>query len=118
MSGAASAILLLFPIAVVGVALLAYRYRFSKDYANSPIAKSYLGGPVYLIAAIVTIVYSLYTFYQYVSVPAIFGSAGTEGLELIFGPIILLFAFYYVSRYIGTRKGADFKLIFSQIPPE
>ena len=118
MSGAASAILLLFPIAVVGVALLAYRYRFSKDYAGSPIAKSYLGGPVYLIAAIVTIVYSLYTFYQYVSVPAIFGSAGTEGLELIFGPIILLFAFYYVSRYIGTRKGADFKLIFSQIPPE
>jgi amino acid transporter len=118
MSSAAVAIILLFPITVVGIALLTYRYKWAKEYAASPIAKSYLGGPVYLIAAVVTIIYSLYTFYQYVSVPAIFGFAGTEGLEVIFIPIILLFAFYYVSRYIGTRKGANFKLIFSQIPPE
>jgi amino acid transporter len=118
MSGAASAILLLFPMAVVGVALLTFRFKWANEYKASPIAKSYLGGPVYLIAAVVTILYSLYTFYQFISVPAIFGSAGTEGLETIFVPIILLFAFYFVSRFIGTRKGADFKLIFSQIPPE
>jgi len=118
MSGAASAILLLFPMAVVGVALLTFRFKWAKEYNASPIAKSYLGGPVYLIAAVVTVLYSLYTFYQFISVPAIFGSAGTEGLETIFVPIILLFAFYFVSRFIGTRKGADFKLIFSQIPPE
>lgn len=118
MSGAAVAIILLFPITVVGIALLTYRFKWSKEYKASPIAKSYLGGPVYLIAAVVTIVYSVYTFYQYISVPVIFGFAGNEGLEVIFVPIILLFAFYFVSRYIGTRKGADFNLIFRQIPPE
>jgi amino acid transporter len=118
MSSAAVAIILLFPIAVVGIALLTFRYKWSKEYAASPIAKSYLGGPVYVIAAVVTIIYAVYTFYQYISVPAIFGFAGTEGLEVIFIPIILLFAFYIVSRYIGTRKGADFRLIYSRIPPE
>ncbi len=118
MSSAAVAIILLFPITVVGIALLTYRFKYSKEYAASPIAKSYLGGPVYLIAAVVTIIYSLYTFYQYVTIPDIFGFAGTEGLLTIFVPIILLFAIYFVSRFIGTRKGADFKLIFSQIPPE
>ncbi len=118
MSGAAVAIILLFPIFVVGLALLVYRFRRTADYKASPIAKSFLGGPVYLLVAVVTVLYSLYTFYQYISVPAIFGFAGNLGLEFIFGPIILLFIVYYVSYFINKSRGVDFAHIFRQIPPE
>ncbi|MDH2901260.1 MAG: hypothetical protein PXY39_09835 [archaeon] len=58
------------------------------------------------------------TFYQYVTVPAIFGFASNFGLQLIFGPIIVLFATYYVARYINQRRGVKFDLIFKEIPPE
>jgi amino acid transporter len=118
MSGAAVAIILLFPMFVVGLALLVYRFKHKKEYNDSPISKSFLGGPVYLITAIVTVVYSLYTFYQYITVPAIFGFAGNLGLEFIFGPIIILFIIYYASYLINKSKGVDFAHIFKQIPPE
>ncbi len=118
MSGAAVAIILLFPILVVGLALLVYRFRRAADYKASPIAKSYLGGPVYLLTAVVVVIYSIYTFYQYISVPAIFGFAGNLGLEVIFVPIILLFVIYYASYFINKSRGVDFANIFRQIPPE
>lgn len=118
MSGAAVAIILLFPITVVGIALLVFRFRNKKEYDSSGVGKSYLGGPVYLLVAIVTIVYGLFTFYQYITVPAIFGFAGNEGLLTIFVPIIILFAIYYTSKFINARRGVDFGQIFHQIPPE
>jgi amino acid transporter len=118
MSSAAVAIILLFPITVVGIALLVYRFRKPADFRASAVANTYLGGPLYYIAAIVTIVYSLATFYAYVTVPAIFGFAGNEGLELIFGPIIVLFAIYYISKTINARRGVAFEKIFQEIPPE
>jgi amino acid transporter len=118
MSSAAVAIILLFPITVVGIALLVYRARRPKEYEASGIDKTYLGGPVYIIAAVVTVVYGLFTFYQYVTVSALFGFAGTEGLEVIFVPIIILFAIYYVSKFINARRGVDFAQVFQQIPPE
>ena len=71
-----------------------------------------------MITAVITVVYSLYTFYQYITVPAIFGFAGNLGLEFIFGPIIILFVIYYVSYFINKSKGVDFAHIFKQIPPE
>lgn len=118
MSSAAVAIILLFPITVVGIALLVFRFRKKDEYKSSGIANSFLGGPLYLIAAIVTIVYALVMFYEYVTVPSIFGFAGTEGLELIFVPIAVLFVIYYISRFINTRRGVKFDLIFKEIPPE
>ena len=118
MSSAAVAIILLFPITVVGIALLTFRFGKKEQFKNSSLANSFLGGPLYVIAAVVTIVYSVATFYQYVTVPAIFGFAGNFGLELIFVPIIVLFAIYYVARYINQRRGVKFDLIFKEIPPE
>jgi glutamate:GABA antiporter len=118
MSDAAVAIILLFPIFIVGVALLVYRFKHAAEFKSSAIANTYLGGPLFYIACIVTIVYSLATFYAYVTVPALFGFAGTEGLELLFGPIIILFAIYYISKYVNGRRGVAFDKIFKEIPPE
>jgi glutamate:GABA antiporter len=117
-SSAAIAIILLFPITVVGIALITYRSRKSAEFKSSVIANSYLGGAIYYLAAIVTIVYSLIMFYEYITVPAIFGSAGTEGLELIFIPIIILFVIYFGARAINKNRGVDFDRIFTEIPPE
>ena len=118
MSDAAVAIILLFPIFIVGVALLVYRFRHAAEFKSSAVANTYLGGPLFYISCIVTIVYSLGTFYAYITVPALFGFAGTEGLELLFGPIIILFAIYYISKYVNARRGVDFAKIFKEIPPE
>ncbi|HXZ90020.1 MAG TPA: amino acid permease [Candidatus Dormibacteraeota bacterium] len=118
MSGAAVAIIILFPIVVVGLALLVFRFKHKAEYNASPISKSFLGGPIYLLTAVVTVLYSLYTFYQYITVPAIFGFAGNLGLEFIFGPIVILFVIYYASYFINKSRGVDFAHIFKQIPPE
>ena len=118
MSSAAVAIILLFPILVVAIALLVYRFKYVNEFKASAIATTYLGGPLYLIAAIITIVYTLATFYAYVTVPAIFGFAGNEGLELIFVPIIILFVIFYVAKLINARRGVAFDKIFGEIPPE
>lgn len=118
MSGAAVAILLLFPITVVGIALLVFKYGKKAEFNNSSLAKSILGGPLYVIAAVVTIVYSLATFVEYATNPIIFVSSHIEALELIFIPIAILFVIYYVARYINTRRGVKFDLIFKEIPPE
>jgi amino acid transporter len=118
LSAAAAAIEFLFPIAVLGFAMLAFRYWKSKDFKASPIAGSYMGGPLYSISAVATIVFSLYTFYQYITIPALFGFAGTEGLELIFIPIVIIFAIYFISKFVNAKRGVPFDLIFKQIPPE
>jgi amino acid transporter len=118
LSSAAIAIILLFPIVVVGIALFDYRWKHSAEYKGSAIANSWLGGWVYYLAAAVTIIYSLVIFYEYITVPVLFGFAGNEGLELIFVPIIVLFLIYYVSRAINARRGIHFDQIFKQLPPE
>jgi amino acid transporter len=118
MSSAAVAIILLFPIAVVGIALINYRVNRKPEYRASPIASSGFGGPVYWVIAAGTVVYALITFYSYVTVPAIFGFAGREGLELIFVPIIVLFALFYLSKWINMRRGVPVDMIFKELPPE
>lgn len=118
MSSAAVAILLLFPITVVGIALLVFRYQKSAQFKASSLSNSYLGGPLYVISAVITIVYSIATFVEYIITPAIFPTSLTEGLELIFIPIAILFVIYYVSRAINASRGIKFELIFKEIPPE
>jgi glutamate:GABA antiporter len=120
MSGAAVAIILLFPITVVGIALLVFRFRRKAEFNNSSLAKSILGGPLYIIAAVVTIVYALATFVEYATNATLFPTPGgtTEALELIFVPIIVLFVIYYIARAINSRRGVKFDLIFKEIPPE
>jgi len=118
LAGAAEPIEFLFPITVLGVAMLAFRFRHSKEFKESGLTNTYLGGPLYYVTAIVVIVFSLASFYQFVTIPQMFGYAGTEGLELIFGPIIILFILYYISKYINKRRGVPVDLIFKQIPPE
>jgi amino acid transporter len=118
MSSAAVAIILLFPITVVGITLIVYRIRKSKEFEASPLKNSALGGALYWLSAILTIVYSLVVFYEYVTVPALFGFAGAFGLELIFVPIAVLFAIYFVSRFVNQKRGVNFAQIFKEIPPE
>ncbi|MEM0272783.1 MAG: amino acid permease [Thermoprotei archaeon] len=118
MSSAAVAIIILFPIAVVGIALIAFRVAKKDEYRGSPLPTTVFGGPLYWIVAGGTVIYALVTFYSYVTTPAIFGFAGTEGLELIFIPIIVLFALFYVSKWINKRRGVPVDLIFKELPPE
>ncbi|HXQ93163.1 MAG TPA: hypothetical protein VN739_09175, partial [Nitrososphaerales archaeon] len=68
---------------------------------------------------IFTIVYGLFTFYQYLTNSAVFGAAGSVlGYEYIFIPIAILFVIYYVSKLINARRGVQFSKIFAEIPPE
>ncbi len=118
MSSAAVAIILLFPIAVVGIALINFRINRRDEYNSSPVPSTPFGGPLYWIVAAGTVVYALVTFYSYVTTPAIFGFAGREGLELIFIPIIVLFGLFYLSKWINKKRGVPVDLIFKELPPE
>lgn len=119
LSSAAVAIIVLFPITIVGIAMLSYRLNHKAEYQQSPVAKTYLGGGVYWFAAIFTVVYGLFTFYQYLTNSEVFGAAGsTLGYEYIFIPIVVLFVIYYVSKLINARRGVQFSKIFAEIPPE
>lgn len=119
LSSAAVAIIVIFPITVVGIAMLAYRINHKTEYQQSAISKTYLGGGVYWFAAVFTIAYGLFTFYQYLTNPEIFAAASsTLGYEYIFIPIIVLFIIYYVSKFINSRRGVQFSKIFAEIPPE
>ena len=75
LSSAAVAIIVIFPITVVGIAMLSYRIKHKTEYQQSAVSKTYLGGPVYWFAAIFTIVYGLFTFYQYLTNAAVFAEA-------------------------------------------
>lgn len=119
LSSAAVAIIVLFPITIVGIAMLAYRLNHKADYQQSAVSKTYLGGGVYWFAAIFTVLYGLFTFYQYLTNSEVFGAAGsTLGYEYIFIPIVVLFVIYYVSKLINARRGVQFSKIFAEIPPE
>jgi amino acid transporter len=118
LSSAAVAIILVFPILVVAIALLIYRTRKKAEFETSAIAHTYLGGPLYYLAAVVTILYAIYGVYAYVTVPGLLGGTGTEGYEVIVVPIIILFVIYYVARWANLRKGVQFDKIFTSIPPE
>ncbi len=119
LSGAAVAIIVIFPITVVGIAMLTYRINHKAEYQQSAVAKTYLGGGVYWFAAIFTIVYGIFTFYQYLTNPEIFGEAGsTLGYVYIFVPIVILFIIYFISKFINERRGVQFSKIFAEIPPE
>jgi amino acid transporter len=117
LSTTAIAIILLFPILMVGFALIVFRTRRKEEFKNSAIANSYLGGGLYYLAAIVTIIYSLYGVYTYLTAPA-FLINNLLGYELTFVPIIILFIIYFVARWANLRKGVQFDKIFTAIPPE
>lgn len=117
LSGAAIAIILLFPILMVGLAMFVFRLRRKEEFSKSSIANTYLSGPLYYIAAVGTIVYALYGVYSYLTVPAFFLNS-TLGYEVTFVPIIVLFVIYFVAKALNLRRGVQFDKIFAQIPPE
>ncbi len=117
LSGAAIALILLFPILMVGLAMFAFRLGKKEQFEASPIAHTYLAGPLYYLAAIGTIIYSLYGVYTYLTVPAFFLN-NNLGYEVTFVPIVVLFIIYFVARAANLRKGVAFDKIFSTIPPE
>jgi amino acid transporter len=117
LSGAAIAIILLFPILMVGLALFAFRLGKKAQFESSAIAHTNLGGPLYYLAAIGTIVYALYGVYTYLTVPAFFLN-NNLGYEVTFVPIVVLFVIYFIARAANIRKGVAFDQIFGTIPPE
>lgn len=117
LSGAAIAIILLFPILMVGLAMFAFRLGRKADFEASAINHTYLAGPLYWIAAIGTIIYALFGVYEFLTVPAFFLN-NTLGYEVTFVPIIALFIIYFVARTANLRKGVAFDQIFGSIPPE
>lgn len=118
LSSAIVALEYLFPVLIVGFALIVFRFRFKDRYVSSGLAKSWLGGPAFWIAAIGTIVFTVAIEWQYLTVSALFGYAGTEGYELIIVPVVAMFVVYFIARYINQRRGVPFDLIFKEIPPE
>ncbi|MFP3203453.1 MAG: amino acid permease [Sulfolobus sp.] len=100
LSSVAVAILMLFPMAVVSIAVL----------------KSEKDSKIRVVAAL-AIIYLIYTFYQYLTVPAI-GADSVIGYAILAGSIAILFAIFYTAKFIRSRQGIDFDLIFKEIPPE
>jgi amino acid transporter len=117
LSTSAIAIIFLFPITMVGLAMFAFRLRKKDEFNSSALAHTYLGGLLYYISAIGTIVYALFGVYEYLTVPAFFLNNNT-GYEVTFIPIIILFIIYFVARAFNKSKGVAFDQIFGSIPPE
>jgi amino acid transporter len=117
LSSAAIAIILLFPILMVGIAMFAFRLGRRSDFEASAIAHTYLAGPLYWLAAVGTIIYALVGVYEFLTVPAFFLN-NVLGYEVTFVPIIVLFVIYFIARAANLRKGVAFDQIFSSIPPE
>ncbi|MCY0860727.1 MAG: amino acid permease [Sulfolobaceae archaeon] len=101
LSSVAVAILMLFPMTVVAIAIL----------------KTEKSNKLMRIIAVMAIVYLVYTFYQYLTVPAI-GADSVVGYGILAGSIAVLFAIFYIAKFIRTRQGIDFNLIFTELPPE
>jgi hypothetical protein len=40
------------------------------------------------------------------------------GYAILAGSIAVLFAIFYTAKFIRSRQGIDFDLIFKEIPPE
>ncbi|PSO03854.1 hypothetical protein B9Q13_06235 [Candidatus Marsarchaeota G2 archaeon ECH_B_SAG-G16] len=118
LSAAGIALILIFPITIVGFSLLFYRIKRREEFEKSIVRNSIFGGRAYYVIAIGTIVYSLFVFSEYITVPAIFGYAGMMGIDLIIIPPIILFTLYYITKYINIKRGVPVDLIFKQIPPE
>jgi glutamate:GABA antiporter len=117
LSTSAIAIIFIFPILMVGLAMLNFRLRKKEAFNSSALAHTYLGGPLYYIAAIGTILYSVYGVYLYLTIPAFFLNS-TTGYEVTFIPIVVLFAIYFIARAVNKSKGVPFDQIFGSIPPE
>ncbi|AKA72929.1 amino acid permease [Saccharolobus solfataricus] len=101
LSSVAVAILMLFPMAILSIAVLKTEKNENK---------------IRIIAAL-SIIYLIYTFYQYLTVPAI-GADSIVGYGILAGSIVILFIIFYVAKFIRARQGIDFNLIFKEIPPE
>lgn len=101
LSSVAVAILMLFPMAVVSIAVL----KNEKD--NITIR----------IVSLAAFIYLIYTFYQYLTVPAI-GADTVVGYGILAGCIAVLFVIFYVAKVVRARQGINFELIFKEIPPE
>jgi amino acid transporter len=117
LSGAAIAIILLFPILMVGLAMFSFRLSRKDQFESSAIAHTYLASPLYYLAAIGTIVYALVGVYEFLTVPAFFLN-NNLGYEVTFVPIVVLFIIYFVARAANLSKGVAFDQIFGSIPPE
>lgn len=100
LSSIAVALLLLFPMTVVSIAVI----KKSKEV----IPRLFAG---------ISIPYLLFTLYQYLTVPAL-GANTMLGYALLVGTIVFLLAIFYISKFIRKKQGIDLNLIFKEIPPE
>lgn len=110
-------VMFIFPIALVGVGLLLYKYRRRAEYEKSMASISFYR-KFYDIIAIGAIVAGVFFFWDYLTTPAFLGTIGAEGFESIAVILVGLFAMFQLSKYLNKRRGIDFSLIFSAIPPE
>ncbi|QXJ31220.1 hypothetical protein J5U21_00870 [Saccharolobus shibatae] len=101
LSSVAVAILMLFPMTILSIAVL----------------KTEKGENKIRTVAILSIIYLIYTFYQYLTVPAI-DADSVVGYGILAGSIIILFGIFYIAKFVQARQGIDFNLIFEEIPPE
>ncbi|PVU76211.1 amino acid permease, partial [Acidianus hospitalis] len=99
LSSVATALLLLFPMTVVSLAVVRKGDKIAKIIAG------------------IAIPYLIFTLYQYLTVPAL-GANTTLGYTLLAGTIAFLFALFYISKYIRRKQGVDLDMIFREIPPE
>lgn len=101
LSSVAVAILMLFPMSVVAIAII----------------KTEKENPGIRVVSAVALVYLVFTLYQYLTVPAI-GADSVVGYGILAGCIAALFVIFYVAKLVRTRQGVNFDLIFKEIPPE
>jgi len=69
------------------------------------------------LISIFALIYLIYTFYQYLTIPAI-GADSLLGYAILAGSIAVLFIIFYTAKFIRAKQGIDFDIIFKEIPPE
>jgi amino acid transporter len=119
LSSLAIAILIVFPILIAGVAVLRYRVAKSKEFKAGPLGSIWLG-KLLVVSGAVTVVYSAFSLYQYVTDPAL-GVAGPYqniAAEIGIGSMVILFVVFYVAKLWNQKRGVPFDVIFKELPPE
>jgi len=104
---------------LVGVATAVFPYRGKAVHDSMPFSKYKLGGiPVTAVLGVLNILFCLFLFYYYATVPAL-GLNNPTSLAIVLAVYVFLFVYYYANRWYKKKHlGYDVELAFKEIPPE
>jgi basic amino acid/polyamine antiporter, APA family len=107
----------LISFVVLGIAGMVFPYRRRDLYADSPIAKSFLGIPVMSIVAAASTAFFGVLIYWYAT-KSILGANTRTGWISIAVIFVVGFAIYPISKWVNRERGIDLGASFRSLPPD